>query len=131
MAYLEFGDGGEIHRRVIPDGRVRTPARLDANHLVSRQCIVAHEKLRVFARIDVVRHDRDREFAAEPLAKSQRASSSRNPPVRQMPMRTARLIVAASRKNARCSLLATSLWQGWPIWREAVLASRRLVCLER
>ena len=45
--------------RVIANRRVRASARLDTEHAVGRKSLVSHEKLRVFARVDIIGHDSD------------------------------------------------------------------------
>ena len=71
MPLFELRDRGEVHRGIVADRRVRAAAGLDADDAVRRQRVIAHEELRVFARVDVVRHDGDRELIAQPLAEPQ------------------------------------------------------------
>ena len=65
---LELAHRLEVGRRVLPDRRVRTSARLDPDDPVRRQRTPPHEELGVLLRVDVVGDDRHVEPGREPAA---------------------------------------------------------------
>ena len=65
LGALELGDRLEVGRDVVADRRVRAAAGLDGEDPVGRQHAGAAQEERVLGRVDVVRHDADRELVAE------------------------------------------------------------------
>src|SRR4029079_1480278 len=78
------------------DRGVGTAARLDADDALGRQGLVGDEELRVFFRVDVVRHDRDIEAVARPLPQGERGRGVAG---------TARAANADAKRHDRNSLL--------------------------
>src|SRR4029078_11066809 len=64
--------GLEIDRAVLADRGMRAAAGLDADDALQRERLVAHQELRVFLGVDVVRHARDAEAVAQLLAQRER-----------------------------------------------------------
>ena len=64
---FEFGDGGEIHAGVVSDGGVGAAARFNTEDAIRGEGVIAGEELGVFAGVDVVGDDGERDFMAQPL----------------------------------------------------------------
>ncbi len=70
MAGLHLGDSGQIDRGILANSGVRASARFNADDTIQRQNLLAHQRLCVFARVNVIGDDTDRELIAQCLTKS-------------------------------------------------------------
>lgn len=65
---VQAGNGLQIDRRIFTDGRVRAAARFDADNAIRRQRLHAHQRFRIFGRVDVIGDDGDGIVLAHRLA---------------------------------------------------------------
>ena len=73
VSIFEIDNGGHVHAGVVADRRVRTASCLDAAHSIGGQDILAQEKFGIFAGVDVIGDDGERDVILEPLAQAQHA----------------------------------------------------------
>ena len=73
MAVFQIDHRGHVHAGVVADRGVRAAAGFHADDAVGRQHALAQQKLGVFAGVDVVGDDGERDLVLEPLAQAENA----------------------------------------------------------